>query len=78
MGLPDYWRTEMLLCKIDQRVDSTVGVVVTLHYDSETREYRVRVAGNPSTDYFTHDLLDADKTMTRMFDQEVKTRPPLD
>lgn len=64
----------MAMRKIDQLVDSNTGVVVTVHYDSECKEYRVRIAGNPDADYFTNDLLDADKTASLMLDSEVKTR----
>lgn len=60
--------------KIDQLVNSTVGVIVTVHYDTETKEFRVSLMGHPESDYFTDDRLDACATKNLMFDREVKDR----
>ena len=57
----------MKLIKVNEVARPELGIVVTIHHDSEHKIYLVRFSGRPELDYLTSDKSVAYSAMNKMF-----------
>ena len=57
----------MELVKVNEVARPELGIVVTIHRDSEHKIYLVRLSGRPESDFLTSDKSAAYSAMNKMF-----------
>ena len=57
----------MSIRKVNEVTNPSLGIVVTIYRDSESKDYLVRDENRPDLDCFTSDKSDAYSMMNKMF-----------